>query len=1159
MKRKLYILTALALATILFGSYSLYNMVLQCRTPYYIECAGKKLDSTTVIAISNSKSAGADTLNFNFEQSKVIMPTTLAHLHFNNTKGQFELKNNASIFNAAKTVPENYFLPFCHTLTDNWRQKGIYFGSDAPIDESILSARGLKWNTAAGDRNTRVSLQLFKHAGNTFIRFNDDGINCKYLIKRKEKNFFDIFINLPVISENAFVFKFDNTCLDTGKYSFEITASTFKANSSLKGEAGNIISQTSGSDFYVEAGNYLFHITPKYSFKFFIFYLGFFIILIAFQFFFILNTAQAVNPIIFSLSSVRILINCIIFLATPLFLTAYYMGANRIWYLVLILFLNASYFTPKTILHNLNLKAQGKWVLYVLWTIIIAATVLIKPFTVNENLFGRIPVLHVQKFLLLLLVLLTQRRLFHKIRYGNWYRIIIVLAYSFLLSILTSDIGSVLYAGLAMLIVELIRKTLSIKKAVIGAGLFVATIVLAYNISPGSVCKYKGYRLLAPYTNPASDKLIEAEERDRETYAALTLNLKSLFYENTPRFNEVSIPANMRTTIHTDYAVMGGYTLGGFIFLLLFVLVLFYLVKELFLLLFFTIRKIRVNKTVSYSLPNSSEAELLRIFLSFSIVQFCYPLFSNLLLMPVTGQSLPGLSISNIEIIFLILLLVPVGSIFSNTQYYSTATSSNYLYGDAVKSLNFGMFLLALLFIIGITIKAVALYRTDNIIQWTKQVSDKGITPETNIPIAANKQGLINYAKTIIGDEKLYNVSANKKPILKELSGLYYSNKPYSQTVFESKTFEQSITRLLRQTTVDSAFTINKKVISGPYEPFGKVYAVSQKVNDKPSISVTNSYYASIPSNAETVQGDLTAEITLALEQHLTKIGVATNIGSVWITDFNTGNIIANSSCPVNAEINTAEVHYLTGSVKKMLLAYTALKINPAIKDTRYYSTKFNRDISFTEFIKWSDNDYAANLLSYLLQTNREELGKILQADFDLPLYSVTDDSYLDLLPTERDFAKKLDRNNVIYRLAVGQEKPYKFSQVMQWYSRFASAKKVNLKYSLEDRKADNISMNADDLKYLQNCFNSVLYGTATKVRQPLINNGIDIHNLFCKTGTAESQNGKGNSSSSFIICSQKYCIGIQLKGRIPESKENYSAKDLFIELIPIFKKYAIL
>ncbi|MBK8699825.1 MAG: hypothetical protein IPN29_09920 [Saprospiraceae bacterium] len=112
MKRKLYILTALALATILFGSYSLYNMVLQCRTPYYIECAGKKLDSTTVIAISNSKSAGADTLNFNFEQSKVIMPTTLAHLHFNNTKGQFELKNNAQHIQCRQNSAGELFFTF---------------------------------------------------------------------------------------------------------------------------------------------------------------------------------------------------------------------------------------------------------------------------------------------------------------------------------------------------------------------------------------------------------------------------------------------------------------------------------------------------------------------------------------------------------------------------------------------------------------------------------------------------------------------------------------------------------------------------------------------------------------------------------------------------------------------------------------------------------------------------------------------------------------------------------------------------------------------------------------------------------------------------------------------------------------------------------------
>lgn len=101
--------------------------------------------------------------------------------------------------------------------------------------------------------------------------------------------------------------------------------------------------------------------------------------------------------------------------------------------------------------------------------------------------------------------------------------------------------------------------------------------------------------------------------------------------------------------------------------------------------------------------------------------------------------------------------------------------------------------------------------------------------------------------------------------------------------------------------------------------------------------------------------------------------------------------------------------------------------------------------------------------------------------------------------------------------------------------------------------------MNAGDLTYLHNCFNAVLYGTADKIRQPLLSNGIDIKKLFCKTGTAERQNGTGNASSSFIICNKQYCIGIELKDQIPENKENYSAKDLFIELIPILKKYTLL
>jgi hypothetical protein len=1160
MKLKLYILTALTFVSIIFGCYSVYNMILQCHTPYYIKCVGKKLSPNTVIAISNNKVAGRDTLNFNFEQSKWIMPTTLAYLSFNKFKKQFELQNNTCVFNAATTIPTNYFLPYCVTLdfTGGGTQKPIFFGNERPVTEEMLLQHGLKWNTAAGDRNTRVSLQLFKYKGETYIRYNDDGINTKYLIKRKEKNIFDIFINQPVLSPNAFIFKFDNTSLDTNRYSIEITTSVFKAYSTLKDGKGLIVSRSHGSNYYVEARSFLFQIEPKYSYNFFIFYLSFFVILVAFQLYLLYTAAQAVNPIMFSLSAVRILINCIIFLSVPLFLTAYYLGTNRSIYLGLVILLNVSYFTSKKFLHNIKLSIKSKWGASLLWAFIVIATILIKPFTVDENLFGRIPVLHVQKFLLLLLILATQKSIFQQIKYGNWFRITIILSYSVLLSILTSDIGSVLFAGLSLLLVELIRKSISMKETMICVGLIVVAITLIYHISPDSVCQYKGYRLLAPYTNPASKKLIESEEQDRETYATLILNFKNLFFEKTPRFNEVAFPASMRTTIHTDYAVVGGYMLGGFIFFVPFVFVLFYLVKELLLLLFFATRRIRVNKSFTYALPNSSESELIRVFLAFSIIQFCYPLFSNMLLLPVTGQSLPGLSISNIEIIFLILLLVPISSIFSNPKYYSETTPSNYLYGDAVKSLNFGLFVLASLVITGIIIKVISLYRTENIIQWTKQLSDKNIKLKTDFPPAINKQGLINYAKSIIGDDKLYNVSTNKKPVLKELTSLYFSSRPYSQSIYESKTFENSTARLLRQTVIDSAFTVKRRLISGINEPFGKVYSIMQKVNDKQYNSISNPYYSSIPANGETINTDLTAEATRALELHLARIGVASNIGSIWVVDYNTGNVIANSSFPLNAEMNSAEIYYLCGSVKKMLLAYCALKINPTVKDIRYYSTKFKRDISFTEFIQWSDNDYAANLLKNLLLTSRERLNTVLQNDFDLPLYSATDDSYIDVLPRETDFKKKLDRNNVIYRQAVGQEKPYKFSIVMQWYSRFASGKKVNLKYSIEDRNAENISMNQDDLKYLQNCFSMVLQGTAAKVRKPLLDNGINVSGLFCKTGTAEGQDRKGNVSSTFIICNRKYCIGVELKGLIPDSKENRSAKDLFVELIPILKKYCI-
>jgi len=97
-----------------------------------------------------------------------------------------------------------------------------------------------------------------------------------------------------------------------------------------------------------------------------------------------------------------------------------------------------------------------------------------------------------------------------------------------------------------------------------------------------------------------------------------------------------------------------------------------------------------------------------------------------------------------------------------------------------------------------------------------------------------------------------------------------------------------------------------------------------------------------------------------------------------------------------------------------LLIAYCALKIDPSFRE-RSYEGK-----SFKEFVQTSDDFYAASLLRELLLTNRERLNEILTNDFDLPLYSVTDDAYFDVLPTQNDFAKELNRNNLIYRIAIG-------------------------------------------------------------------------------------------------------------------------------------------
>jgi len=1154
MQKYLIFLTLLVISCAWYAADSIYMMLYNNKTPYTVECKGIILDKIKVYAISNNKSQSSDTLCINFAQSRVIMPNTLGYIYYNNLKKEFVLKNHQCIYDDSKGIPNNYFLPYAKTLINRYIGKNS-FGSSEIISQDVLVNNGVKYNTSVGTPENRVSVKLDKYGNQIYLITKDDGAGVKYLVKSRSKNLYDIVFNEPVAANIANVFLFDNTTSLSSKYTLEINANTFSSNYTIKDSKGLIIKEGHDSNPQFIVGGYVFSITPKYTFTFSILYLIFNAILIGFQIFFIIYYLKQKSPVFQSLLSIRILFNCIVFLATPLFLTSYYLSSGRLFYLFAVLLLNLSFFTSKTILHALDISKfkislpHKKIYLFVFFALVL---VCIKFLSGNECLFG-IPILHVQQFIILLLIVLIDVDDFKSLKYPYWVRIAVILIYSASISLLTSDFGSIIYTFLAFLLVELVRKSIRLHYFIYFVVLLAGIVFAVYNGSPEKFSERKYYRLIAPYVTPESNHLSNVNEADKESYSTIFLNLKNIVDLKAPRLNEVVIATNMRSTCHSDFAFLWSLTFGGLVFLVIFIFVIIALIKDLVFLLFCSIREISINREISFAFPRSRESELVRYLLAFVIISFIYPVISNAVLIPLTGQSIPCLSISIIEVIFLLTLVVLLNSIFTNDKYLIKNLNGTYFFSDAKASLCYSLIMVFVPLLLFFLLRAGSLHYFNDTMSWTKHISDESIKINQQLPDYSDKKGLVAFAKSVIGKDKMTSVEKSKKPLLKNLASLYYFNKPYTQTMYESKVFVNSTDKLLRQMSVDSLFNNHSKIISGVHHPFGTVYSFSQRVNNKQVVKVSNNYYNSIPFDSQTLNADLTAECSKAIESHINLIGVQGNIGSVMIVENKTGKVLSNSSYPLFAESNSNQHHYFIGSLKKILIAYAALHIDSS------YRSKIYGGKSFQEFLQYSDDYYAAALLRDLLLNHKEQLSNVLESDFDLPLYSLTDDAYLDAIPDNKDLKHELNRNNIIYRESIGQQKPYRFIDVMQWYARVASGLKVKLHDSNELKTYDSQSLNDSDRKFMLTCLNKVLYGTATVVRRALEKNHIKTNDIICKTGTSEKSDQHSNSSSSFILSKGNYTIGVMLKGTIPDNNNKLAAKDLFVTLIPVLAKYQVL
>ena len=1158
---KYILLIALSFFCCVYAASSIREIVFNDPSPFSIKCIGVALDPAKTFEISNSKTKSEHSLQIDYPQGKGLLSNNLGTISYDEKAEGYALTVANEVTNK-KEVSANPFFAFARTARKDWFGFGSYSffnAGDKIVDD--LRGDGIIFNSPAGDRNARVAIKTSVFENKTFLSAKTEGIGISYPLEAGKVNKFLVLCNRDVSLVAAKVFRFENTTDKQCNFTIEATPSSpYRLSYKATGESGRLVASGDDNQPTFVAGDYLFKFSPSHeSWDLFPLYLGLFVIA-GFQIYFLKDYEVSGAPTIQTIIAVRCLFNCLAFLSVPLYLSVSNTEWTRPIYWAVLIGLNVTYFSFK--FHNPIRKLHLVWMIKHFFgnhfvKIFVCLLLVILPFvlphlTSNERL-GPIPMLHVVKMAILVAMYAVYNRFLPKsARYA------VILLYAGLLSFFAGDFGSIIYCASAFALIACFSG--QARKWRTGIAIFVvlgvASAIGVFYFTGGAVAGGKGYRIYAQYFQPDSDYLEHAKEADRETYAHLNLIQKELIDGNIPEMRNVVVPASMRSTAFSDYALFWSLVYGKLWFAGLFSLTIGFLLYQLSFLLILTIRPINIGNGMAYLLPATRESEFIQFLLALTMVTLGYPVLSNLLIAPLTGQSLPCISISNIEPIFLALLIIALSFIFMDQKYQQpTDPRITESYRGLLSSLKKGGILILAVFVALVFMRWSFLQTVPADYRWTKTTRESKKDADDNLYNlnASDRNSLIAAASKLIATDERTAVSAKKKPLLRNISSLYYAKVPYSRIRIENAKFELIGERLLRRMDAASYFTVRARQVSGERSPFGRVMGVDQIVNGDSKIVYTNDYYSSIAQSAKTINADLTAELAKALEEHLKKIGVTTNKGAVVIVNNKNGGIVANSTYPLLADTNSNEIHYLIGSLKKPILAYAALEVNSAYKNRSY------SNVTFDSFIRQSDDLYAANLLKDIMQHYPKEFGNVLDNDLALPLVSLTDDAYFDKLPAKAAYSRPLDKNNEIYRLSIGQEKPYRFIDVIQWYARIASDKKLELNYAEDEKSYDELSIDKNELKRLRSAMSSVLSGTAGVVGDALEKNGFKKANFIAKTGTAEHSSGKYNSSSSFVIASDDFTTGMMINGNIPANSKGLSAKDLMVTIIPILRKYNIL
>jgi hypothetical protein len=1173
---------ALAVLCLFYALFSFYELVIQNKTPFKIEAEGIVLDLNKKYYFTNYKSIrsleNAESENsvlIRYKKNEEWMPNHLGTLYYD---GEWKLDLNKAIQHPV--INKHPFLPYCRSVEKSSTGSFNFYDSGQIVSEAQLTT-GLIFNYPTGSVQDREYLNIKKISGKEVLYFEDDGIGVSYQLPDKKAKISAAF-NSKIRTANtkgSLIFKFDDTTPNvSGTYNISYTPNNFlSASIEVKDQAGNTLYKKLGishTTFQIENILLSLKINQMYGITTIFIFLVQIILIAAFLFYFIgLEPPAYNNPIQSSILKSRIIMNCLMLLGTALFIKTFGYYTNSPKYDLILLsvphLFNISYwfvswwkklkkvrFSSLSLKDNLpEIRISGS-IMYAGWMvfffILIPVIILLANIVSNERVLG-IPALHFQKVIIILAYFVFASELVSQktARFINnrdkpkfifnllgkfLPKNVLILFFSIWLSYIIGDYGSILFVAIAIIMIEVTLRRIKLKEVAVGFSIILGIALLVNQI--GIYDGRKLYRLLYSFLPPDSNSFAHFNQADRESISYIWFNLKSFMESfHMGLFNDLKILEVSKSVAHSDYAFHWSLMLGGVPFLLLVMACLSFLLTHLFFIFKSTLLPMKVGKNTYLSLARNKYTIIISFWLAITIVQFVYQLFSNNMLFGsiLSGIPFPFISVRIQDYFFLGLLFVGLEILFYSNSFKADfsrektkAVSSNYVFISSFRQAQY--LIIAFLFLFGL--KGAQFWFFDN---QEIHISAQPPSEEENSNFfdvenyaQSTQDKYIQIAKDKINELELTNLPIKTKKSLKPVQYAYYNADPIKE-VFKIP-FELKQDRLEEIISWKNHFDFSKKEISGENKPFGTVYAKKILVNDNYQTVTTNPYYRYLNLNNDYLNLDLSAELNRLLKSHVQNNLADDTRVSVVVLNNEANEYVATSQYPNTSNNFVYYQNYYIGSIKKALLLDAALNI-----DFNRYIKFQSQDLNLGTWIKYSNYDFAGDLLEDVLNYNFEEFDRYLAEEYNTPFYSVSTQSYSD--------RPKEEVSNVPL-LANGGLQKYPIANVLQWY------RKLALKANKNDRKGTK----------LNNILTLPLetYGTASVVGKRLKEANIDTDQFIAKTGTLE-ENGK-NISSSFIIANQQYTIGVMMVGdNLPFNESGLTAKYIFAKkVVPLLIKYSI-